>query len=635
MKSKFSLLICLSIIGLSVQAQTIQEVSAEVESVTVFIKGAQVTRSAKVQVPSGVTVLKFEKLSPYVDASTIQVKTDADIRISAVNFQKNFIDIDKNVAEVDAITKQLNGLKDKIELENTNRKILEAELSFLNENKRIAGTAQATSALTLRETSEFYDSKVKDLMLKRLELDRKINELTNQRNDYENQLRALKGKKVDENGIITVEVESSVAKTSDVTLTYVVEGAGWYPTYDIRVSGVDKPMEVVYKANVWQNTSVDWNNVKLSMSSNEPCISSVAPQLKTYYVGYNERPPRYDKDSKSGVMSGFVTGYVLDEENKPIPGANVVVEGTTIGTVTDGSGYYSITMPANATSLVYSYIGYTTETKFANSSSINVKLYPDLAGLEEVVVVGYGASKSSYADYDAVYEEEELEDVSYNRTKVLSKPLNATVVEQTDNQTSVNFDIEKPYTIKSNSNVTVVDMVQYSIPVEYQYYCVPKIENRVYLTANIIGWETYNFIEGEASISLDGAFLGKSVLNTHSATDTMQLSLGQDKSITINRTLAKDLTKRRTIGTKCEVSRDWKISIKNNRSQKINITVLDQVPVSRYQDVEVTIGNLSNGTKNNDNGTIEWKLQMEPNESKELELNYKVKYPKNRSVIVE
>lgn len=635
MKSKFSLLICLSIIGLSVQAQTVQEVSAEVESVTVFIKGAQVTRSAKVQVPSGVTVLKFEKLSPYVDASTIQVKTDADIRISAVNFQKNFIDIDKNVAEVDAITKQLNGLKDKIELENTNRKILEAELSFLNENKRIAGTAQATSALTLRETSEFYDSKVKDLMLKRLELDRKINELTNQRNDYENQLRALKGKKVDENGIITVEVESSVPKTSDVTLTYVVDGAGWYPTYDIRVSGVDKPMEVVYKANVWQNTSVDWNNVKLSMSSNEPGISSVAPRLKTYYVGYhNERPPRYD-NGKSGKMSGFVSGYVYDEENRPIPGANVVVDGTTIGTITDGQGYYSITMPSNATTLVYSYIGYTEETRMANSSHINVNLYPDYQILEDIVVVAYGASNPSYAvDDDVEFDEVESEVIS-SKAMARSKSLNATAVAPTDNQTSVNFDIEKPYTIKSDSKVTVVDMVQYSIPVEYQYYCVPKIENRVYLTANIIGWETYNFIEGEASISLDGAFLGKSVLSTQLATDTMQLSLGHDKSIAIDRTLVKDMTKRSTIGTKSEVSRDWKISIKNNRSQKINITVLDQVPVSRYQDVEVTVGNMSNGTRNADNGTIEWKLQMEPNESKELELNYKVKYPKNRSVIVE
>lgn len=635
MKAKISLLICLTIFGLSVQAQDVQEVSAEVESVTVFIKGAQVTRSAKVQIPSGVSVLKFSKLSPYVDARTIQVKTDADIRISAVNFQKNFIDIDKKKAEAEDICKQLDCLKAKLDVENTNLKILESELSFLNENKRITGTAQATSALTLREASDFYSSKVKALMLEKLELNNKIDGLSAQIEDLKKQLRAFQGKKVDENGEIMVEVESAVAKTSDVTLTYVVEGAGWYPTYDIRVSGVDKPMEVIYKANVWQNTSVDWNNVKLSMSSNEPGISSVAPQLKTYYVGYYDTPPRYGKDSKSGAMSGFVSGYVLDEENLPLPGANVVVEGTTVGTVTDGKGYYSITMPANATSLVYTYIGYISETRLANSSNINVKLEPDFVGLEEVVVVGYGGDRILSDDYDADYDAEELEDVSYNRTKVLSKPLNAKVVEQTDNQTSVNFDVEKPYTIKSNSNVTVVDMVQYNIPVEYQYYCVPKIENRVYLMANIIGWETYNFIEGEASISLDGAFLGKSVLNTHSATDTMQLSLGQDKSITINRTLAKDLTKRRIIGTKCEVSRDWKISIKNNRSQKINITVLDQVPVSRYQDVEVTIGNLSNGIKNNDNGTIEWKLQMEPNESRELELNYKVKYPKNRSVIVE
>jgi TonB-linked SusC/RagA family outer membrane protein len=91
-----------------------------------------------------------------------------------------------------------------------------------------------------------------------------------------------------------------------------------------------------------------------------------------------------------------VTGTVTDENQQPLPGANVVVKGVLQGAVTDTKGYYSISVPNQESVLVFSYIGYLTAEETVNSRTmINLSLSPDLKKLEEVVVVGYGTQKKS------------------------------------------------------------------------------------------------------------------------------------------------------------------------------------------------------------------------------------------------
>ncbi|TDQ18724.1 TonB-linked SusC/RagA family outer membrane protein [Algoriphagus boseongensis] len=90
-----------------------------------------------------------------------------------------------------------------------------------------------------------------------------------------------------------------------------------------------------------------------------------------------------------------VTGTVYDESGTPLPGVSILVKGTTRGTTTDLDGKYSISSPSNST-LVFSFIGYNTvEEAVGSRTRINVNLSPDLADLEEVVVVGYGTQKKS------------------------------------------------------------------------------------------------------------------------------------------------------------------------------------------------------------------------------------------------
>ena len=93
-----------------------------------------------------------------------------------------------------------------------------------------------------------------------------------------------------------------------------------------------------------------------------------------------------------GFAQNTVSGTVSDSEGLPLPGATVVVQGTSIGVTSDFDGNFSITIPSDGDQvLVVSYIGYTNqEVDVSSQSTITVQLQPDTEALEEVVVVGYG-----------------------------------------------------------------------------------------------------------------------------------------------------------------------------------------------------------------------------------------------------
>ena len=97
----------------------------------------------------------------------------------------------------------------------------------------------------------------------------------------------------------------------------------------------------------------------------------------------------------STMAQKTVTGTVTAED-APLPGVAVIVKGTTVGTVTNPDGNYSLSVPANAKTLLFSFIGMKPqEIEIGEQSTISVKMEADVIGLEEVVAIGYGTMKKS------------------------------------------------------------------------------------------------------------------------------------------------------------------------------------------------------------------------------------------------
>ncbi len=603
-----------------------KEVKTEVNEVTVFLDGAQIVRKKTVDLTKAKTVIRFVNLSPFIDAKSIQLKAEGTLTVLSVNHQQNYLDKMEKSAELADLEKRLETIEDKIKIENTYLAIIKEELAFLQENRDIGGKNEQVSITNLQETAEFYSSKLTSLKMKEIERIKTLTTLNKQKNDLQNQIKTLTSKKNYPTGEILVKVDAKQAGKYSLELTYLTGNAGWFPSYDIRAKNITEPVQLIYKANVKQDTKVDWSNVKLKFSSADPNVSGVAPELQTYFLNYNTLPPTYK------LTSNTVHGRVFDSNGEPLPGANVVVEGTTIGTATDFDGNYSITIPNNSSHLTFSYIGFNSQTLPISNSVMNVALEENEMELEEVVVIGYGSGKKASQALQG-----RVAGVNADKSKIKIRGTSSIAIPttQVENQTTVDFEINTPYSILSDNKNYSVDMEFYDLPAFYQYYCVPKIDKDAFLIANIVDWEKYNLLEGEANVFFEDTYVGKTLMDVRFASDTLEISLGRDKKVSVNREKIKDFTTKQFIGNKKEETRAWKTTVKNNKNQVINMIILDQVPVSTIEEIEVNVQNKSGAEQNPETGEIKWEFELAPDDKKEFELKYSVKYPKYRNLIVE
>ena len=622
------LLLTLSFFTANAQINKEITVKTTVSDVTVFLKGAQVTRKTHVSFPTGNSTVRFENLSPYIDAKSVQIKVDGEVMVLSVNHSLNYNDTVKHNEEVTGFVKQINALDEKIRTEQINVAIVEEKINFLQSNKTISGSDRGIEYNNLRLTAEYYSQQITDLLRSKAEINQKIKLLNEEKTAIQRRIATAGSINPEPTGEIVLTANTRMAARVPVELSYYVENASWFPSYDVRAKDITHPIELIYKANVMQNTKEEWNNVSLKISSANPNLGNVAPQLKTYFLNYHTPPPRYDLINNN--LSNTVSGIVAEKTGEPLPGASVVIKGTSIATATDINGRYSLAIPAGGGELVFSFIGFQQKTLPINNSTINVVLEEDARQLEEVVVTGYGQSRQPRTLEGSAAGIRVRGTASTAENRAVPLP-----VAQVENTISVEFEIKTPYTIPSESKVTVVEMEHYSLPAEYEYYAAPKVDKDAFLLANIVDWEQYNLLEGEANIFFENTYVGKTILDVRYFSDTLNLSLGRDKNVLVRREQVKETTQTRFLSSRTEVTRNWRITVRNNKRQPISLVLLDQLPVSTLSEIEVTPERLSNGLLNKENGEIRWKVTVEPTQRAEFDLLYRVRYPKGRNLTVE
>ncbi len=626
MKNLTALLLCSLTLNLFGQPNQETEVKTDISEVTVYFNGAQIARSKTVDVTAGRRTLKFINLSPYIDAKSISVNVKGDLTVLSVNHQLNFLSKENKSNEIEQLSINKKEIEKKINLEKAYLEVLNEEQSFLKANHTIGGANTGTSMTSLKEADGYFTDKLTAIKLKEIDRNNTIELLTKDLDKITNQLNILSNKKDQPTGeiLVTVEFKSNTKATFEIR--YVVNNAGWLPSYDLRVKNIEQPANLAYKANIHQNTNEDWNNVKLKLSSADPNSSGTFRDLKTYYLDYTSAPPSYN----SSVSQ--VSGHIYDTKNQPLPGVTVMIKGTSIGTISDRNGFYSLSVPQNSGNLVASFVGMKPKELPISNPQIDIVLEEDSQSLGEVVVVGYGVQKALSGKVAGVSTINRQNNREIKSPVVKSIPIE---IEQTSNQTTVEFDIKTPYSIPSNGKSLTVEIENYSLPANYQYYSTPKIDKSAYLLAEIVDWEKYNLLEGEANVFFEDTYTGKTLLDVRYMADTLKVSLGKDKGVSVNRLIQKQFTTRQFLGNKKEETKSWLISVKNNKQQNINLSIIDQIPVSTLEEIEVNPLNISNGKLDPTTGKIIWDFQLKPAEKKDIDLKYSVRSPKFKRLVVE
>jgi uncharacterized protein (TIGR02231 family) len=382
---------------------------------------------------------------------------------------------------------------------------------------------------------------------------------------------------------------------------------------------------MVYKANVYQSSGEDWKDVKLTLSTGDPKQDGEKPNLPTWYLHYFT--PQYYGINNYGNNAynpnvREVSGRITDATGQPVAAATVIVKGTSTAAATDANGNFRITIPYNATTLVVSYVGMQNRELFISSNQMNIALQRNNQELSEVVVIGYGSSG-------------EDRDVSSSYNKVKKEASIPLTVSERQNTTSFSYDIEMPYSILNDGKTATVEMKQMEVPALYEYYCAPKLEEDVFLTAKITDWSDLDLLEGESNLFFEGTFLGKGLINPKTAGDTLSISLGRDKNIIVKRTRLKEFSKKQFFGSNKIDYRNFEISIRNNKKQSINLVIEDQYPVSTMKEVEVDRLENKEADLDNESGKLKWSIQLEAAKEKKVSFKYSVKYPKGNNLVLE
>ncbi len=621
----------------AVMTKAVDKQTASVNKVTVFTNGAQVERSKSVVLVSGEQVVTFTGFSPYMDKKSLQVKAKGHLTILGVSERTAHPDSAAQVKKLRAAEDDVKAVERRIQQTKDEQEMLTAQLDLVKTNCSVAGRTVATPLANIKELNAYYAQQVLSVKKRSQELEEQLqnlNEELKRRQDTCDSIAKLKLKSVTE---IDVKVDAKQAGRAVFDITYYVKNAGWFPSYDVRSNSINEPLQLSYKANIYQNTKEEWKNVPVTLSSSNPNRSNVAPQLKTYWLDYGLSAPAYNTDNDgSNVVSGKI---VAAGDGDPLIGASVIVKGTNLGTVSDIDGNYSIVLPQNSRRLTFSYVGYVSQTHTVEpGSTLNIRLNEDQASLQEVVVVGYGVSKNgrrSKSKGDVFKAKESIPVASGVAVEEELNESEVIAVNQQQAQFGYEFDIKQLLTLPDGGKTTTTEIARHQLPASYEYRGIPKIDKESFLVADATDWQKLNLMEGEANVYFDNSFVGKSILDPNVSSDTLHFSMGRDQSIRVQRTKVSESSTRRFFGSNQEQTLKWRISVKNNRQESVNITVFDQAPISRNTSIEVIMEELSDGQFDKKTGIIKWPLQLQPGEQRDLILQYKVKYPKNRRLNIE
>jgi len=327
-------------------------VKSTLSDVTIYAQGAQLHHKANFNYKVGVTEIIVEGISPYIDAKSIQVKATGAVVILDSKYTLYYPQVVQ--ATEDGIPlkikKEISLLKDSLRTIGYEIQEIEDELSVLNATKSIIisngvmrSQGKVNDSLNLLKSAvDYYTLKLTELNKKILILNKRKQEKQEKKSqmdlrmynleNFQNQSRPAQPNNSPIPRIV-VTIQSKEVGAGKLSLSYVASNAGWTPLYDLRSDATTGKLSLTYKAQVYQNTGLDWNDVKISISTNNPKANKTKPELNPWYIDYNSyRAEQKDKKRNLDYLtqpsavpnavfnSGFSFSQTLNNSNEDIQG---------------------------------------------------------------------------------------------------------------------------------------------------------------------------------------------------------------------------------------------------------------------------------------------------------------------------
>ena len=511
--------------------------TAKVKAATVYFNAAELSQTTSITLPVGTSEIVIKNVADYLNESTVQIGAPNSVTVLSVQFTQNYIseyEIDETNPVIKKVRDSITWTEKEIKKVQIEKYSNQQTIALLDANQNVGGANTGINVAELMKLVDFYKTK-------RIALDNMVVSLQETEVKLNTKLNSLKSKleintqkeEKSSKGKLIIQVMNEIAGLVNLDINYITNNASWTPFYDLRAENIASPINMMYKAQVVQNTGIDWKKVKLTLSSGNPNQNNQAPLLSSWFLRYQS------------------TDY----------------------------GYFQ-------------------------------KERKDDSKLQEVVVTGYSAKK--------------VKKVSY-----ASSTVSANIVE---NQLNISFDIDVPYDVLSNGKPHSVALKEFKLPATYKYYAAPRVDKDAFLLAEINDYSKYNLLPGEANIIFEGLYVGKTIINPNQTSDTLNLSMGRDKKISIKREKVADKSGTRFLSSKKEQTFTYDITVRNNKKEAVDVTLKDQYPLSTDKEIVVELLESTAAKENKETGILTWELKLNPSETKKIRISYKVKYPKDKII---
>lgn len=542
----FSLILHLSILHAQKEIVT----DAPVGKATVFLSGVQLFHSQNVQLAKGSNEIRIRGLAAGIDQNSVQASGWGEFTILDVQYNLFYPEPVAQDRLPDEIQKKILMLDDSIlvlnfDLKNIGyqKENISYQKQILLSNKLLRGEGVSDSLPLLIQAIEYYQDKLQQLSANLIKLEIKENDLNTKKVLMQNRLAELHNYWSQQNlnyqfnpiPEIIVSVVAEQAASAELEVNYITYNAGWYATYDLRATDVSKPVELTYKANIWQNTGVNWKDVKITCSTGNPSLGNNPPAIGTWYIGYYNH--YYERD-----YSDAVPGAVQED---------------------------------------------------AAEKSMEISAY-------------------------------------LNQSNPAGLSSNYTAQSQTIANTE--FVVNLKYSIPSDGKGHIVALKTATLASDYNYLAVPKVDLSAFLIARITGWEDLSLIPGNANIYFSSTYVGKTMINGNELSDTLEVSLGRDKTVELKRTVLTDKTNEKFLNSNITATRAFEISVRNPKSIAIELIVKDHIPVSQVDEVKVELNGKGGATLEPLTGILTWRMKVNSKETKRVQFDFSVTYPKDMPI---
>lgn len=543
--------------------------AAKVKAATVYFNAAELSQTASVNLPAGTSEVVIKNVANYLNESTVQIGAPNSVTIMSVQFTNNYIsefEIDESNPTIKKVRDSISLMQKeigKVQIEKTSHS---KTIELLDKNQLVAGQNSGLSVAELIKMVDYYKAK-------RSELSNAITSLQEKENKFNETLNRLKSKleintkneEKSSNGKLILQVMNDVAGTVNLDINYITNSAAWTPFYDLRAESIKEPINMMYKAQVVQNSGIDWKKVKLTLSNGNPNQSNVAPILSAWFLRYVS----YADDEANDFY--YKSGNFIANANAPSP-LNIIQSSK------DADGLVDIKREFRAG---------------------DQPIYDTLPNGKIIARNNFLLNK-----YTSINE----------------------------NQLNVSFEIDIPYDILSNGKVHSVALKEIDLPATYKYYAVPRVDKEAFLLAEISNYSKYNLLPGEANIIFEGMYVGKTTINPNQTTDTLNLSMGRDKKISIKREKVVDKSGTKFLSSYKEQVFTYDLTVRNNKKEDAFLLLKDQYPLSTDKDITIELLDDGKAKVNTETGILTWELKLAPNETKKIRISYKVKYPKDKII---